>query len=272
MAFGLCKLTKKSGTYVDSHIIPLALTKPISGQYFIEGGPGIRPIRRHSSWYDNKLVTRKGEDILSSLDSRAISILREHKIVWSGWAGEATLSEEVNVELSEGYGIRTIHGADVKTLRLFFLSLLWRAASSNRPEFAEISLSAVDIEKLRIMIVDGDIEPLELFPIQLTQLSTYGPRHNLGPIVMEMLHKSEPEDEGVLLHTCRFYFDGLIANVFLDVPKNLFDSLSGLYVGGDEDIIALCIPFEKSFQLENLEKHMHETARDWPEQFGKLIR
>ena len=44
-----------------------------------------RPVWRSNSWYDYNLVTAKGEKILSEIDDLAISELRKHKLIWSGF-------------------------------------------------------------------------------------------------------------------------------------------------------------------------------------------
>jgi hypothetical protein len=73
MTNGVCKLTGNSGKFVRSHLIPKALTRPsVAGGYFISAGPGIRPKKSWSSWYDEELVIRKGERILADYDDWAI--------------------------------------------------------------------------------------------------------------------------------------------------------------------------------------------------------
>jgi hypothetical protein len=70
MAYGVCKLTGKSGKFVKSHLLPKALTRPgVAGEYFISGGQGCRPKKRWTSWYDQELVIKKGEDILANYDN-----------------------------------------------------------------------------------------------------------------------------------------------------------------------------------------------------------
>src|SRR5579859_649529 len=137
MAFGYCKLTGKRGTFVSSHLLPKAVTRPSKpGSPFIEAKVGLRPVRRFDSWYDKELVIRLGEDILSEYDDQGIAELRRHGLLWSGRPFDVVpdvmpLSEE------QGSGLREINGVDGHKLRMFFLSLLWRAAASQRREFAQ---------------------------------------------------------------------------------------------------------------------------------------
>src|SRR5689334_22772129 len=95
---GICKLTGMSGRLVRSHLIPNALTRlSRTGSPFIQGGDGEPPERRWSSWYDTQLVTEEGEEILALLDNWAISTLRAHRLVWSGWGPIQTLQEGIAI-------------------------------------------------------------------------------------------------------------------------------------------------------------------------------
>lgn len=88
---GLCALLEQEGTYAKAHLIPQALTRTdVPGDRFIEAGIGFRPIRRFTSWYDQKLVIQAGEKILSDIDTQGIEELRKHKLVWSGWDKKAS--------------------------------------------------------------------------------------------------------------------------------------------------------------------------------------
>ena len=119
MAYGVCKLTGNSGQFVESHLIPKALTKLRGGDHFINSGHGNRPNKSFNSWYDGELVIRKGEAILAEYDSWAIRELRRLELVWSGWDCNTALP----VPQPKGTGHRLVECADPGKLRLFFLSL-----------------------------------------------------------------------------------------------------------------------------------------------------
>ncbi|MER9585376.1 hypothetical protein [Mesorhizobium sp. M0276] len=106
MASGICKLTGEFGKYVDSHLLPKALTKAGGlGVPFTKSGMGRRPSTRHSSWYDNRLVTQAGEDILAKLDDWAIKELRKARLVWSDWGPMTKLTDARAIPWTE-WGIR----------------------------------------------------------------------------------------------------------------------------------------------------------------------
>ncbi|WP_152536280.1 hypothetical protein [Mesorhizobium loti] len=261
---GVCKLTGSTGKFVDSHLIPKALTKAGGlGEPFTQGGIGRRPVTRHSSWYDQRLVTEEGEAILAKLDDWAIRELRDAKLIWSGWGPMMTLTDN---ELIPGtdWGIRRVEGKDWKRLRIFFLSLLWRAGASTREEFSDVQLSDSDLKALRTMILNENPEPIDYFQIELTQLSTFGFEHNQTPIARV---KTAPGVGGEPDHQVpfyRFYFDGLIVHFdrrpIAEVQKR---PLEELVVGYGDRLWVTTVSYWGSLQRKILER-MWEEADKWP--------
>ena len=247
---GYCKLTCKPGVFVKSHIIPEALTKPSqAGAPLFQYGDGPKPSRRWSSWYDSDLVTREGEDILSDLDSWAITVLRQHKLVWSGWGDAADLGD-LHTKFSGHLGIREVE-LDTKRLRLFFLSLLWRAAASERYEFGDVVLPKSDLEVLRKTLLGQEDPDLAFFPVQLTQISTKGLIHNQTPHpAVKYIPNLEDEDaEPYAMPTIRFYFDGLIAHFATELPPSHSASeLGKIIVGAAPTVVLSTVTFEDSIQ------------------------
>lgn len=252
---GTCKLTKKEGTFVKSHLIPNSLTRPaIKGSYLIQyGNKSSLPVKRWSSWYDQKLVIQEGEDILTEIDTWAITALRKQKLVWSSWGAKDDLGNLHNVVGDNLCGIRKIENFNSEKLRLFFLSLLWRAASSELSEFSEVTLPPEDLEQLRLMLISRDTKPSCFYPITLIQLSTKGAIHNQTPfydikdIVDPMYRTVNP------VPIYRFYFDGLIAHIHIqNKDDKTFSELGSLLVGEKNDLVVVTQTYEKSFQKQNL--------------------
>ena len=126
---GVCKLTGRHGQFVKSHLIPAALTRPESkGAFLVQAGLGERPIKRWTSWYDPALVTAEGEKILAAHDSAGIAELSRHKLIWSSWGPMLELNTSDLKRYAWGIGVRRLQNVDGHTLRIFFLSLLWRNA------------------------------------------------------------------------------------------------------------------------------------------------
>lgn len=181
---GKCKLTGREGAYVKSHLLPKALTRrDEGGDYFVQGGSGELAIRRWDSWYDKRLVTAEGEALLADLDGWAITYLRRRKLVWSGWGPMKNLGALHYGIPGTPWGVRKVYVDDPCKLRLFFSSILWRAAASDLSEFSDVNISYSDLERLRVMIVSGELEDISFYPTTLIQISTLGLIHNHSPIL-----------------------------------------------------------------------------------------
>jgi len=250
---GVCKLTKQIGRFVDSHLLPKALTKAEGlGPGLIQIGNGYRE-KRSSSWYDPQLVISEGEKILAGYDDWAIRILRKHAMVWSGWGPRLSLSDYQPIPRTP-WGIRSVSGDDWKRLRLFFLSLLWRAAATDRSEFSEIVIPSDHLERLRLMVLNDNPEPIDFYAISLTQLSTIGIKHNHTPIAFtKTIPPLEQGFSATEEPTFRFYLDGLIIHYSrLSIEQNNARNLGPLVVGASNTITLSTVEFESSAQAENL--------------------
>lgn len=263
MAEGTCALTGARGKFVKAHIIPAALTPPeVKGAALRQAGYGQPAVKRWSSWYDPRLVTAEGETFLRDLDTWAIEELRKHKLVWSSWRDEGALvAPDHRIILpEEGMGAREVNLGDPKRLRLFFLSVLWRAAASTMPDLDEIQLSDADLDYLRNAILSGDGNPLSFYPIQLLQLSTRGRTHNNTPF-RKTVTEPDPINGGETppYEVIRFYFDGLVTtfDTRTFTPEEI-DARGRVLVGYGPKLYLGTVTFEKSFQRENLKRVMAE--------------
>jgi hypothetical protein len=180
---GKCKLTGIDGRYVEAHIIPKALTETVwKGKPLTQRGEHGRYIKRWTSWYDPALVIQAGEDILTDYDTWAIEFFRQRRLIWSSWGPMTSLSTSDLINGPNGIGARQLKDLDARRLRLFFLSLLWRAAATTLFEFKNVTLRQDQLEQLREVVKTGTPEPFEFFPVALIQLSSKNFPHNQSPI------------------------------------------------------------------------------------------
>lgn len=251
---GVCALTLEPGDFIAAHLIPKALTRPsVSGRPLVQVSSGKMPVRRWDSWYDDRLVTLTGERILTELDTWAIRQLRTHKLVWSGWGEAQTLEGHYTPIHGTAWGIRRTVGLDTRRLRLFFLSLLWRAAATSRPEFTEVEISACDLERLRLQLITHEPAPASFYRVQLTQLATRGVTQNMPPIAQYKDVKSlVPGTKHRLERIFRFYFDGLIAHFHLPDREATDADCGPLVLGAADDVVISTVNYDNSFQKENL--------------------
>jgi len=273
MAIGICKLTGTKNEFVNSHLLPKSLTKPIvAGAPLIQAGYGRKPVRRWSSWSDKELVTREGEDILSDLDDWAIKELRAAKLLWSGWGPMTELGTLHHPVDDAGRGFRRVTISDPLRLQRFCWSILWRAAATTRYEFAEVDLAIEDLERLRQAVISKyPIEAIDFYPAQLTQLSSLGPSHNFPPLAQVKTipkYKEMPERQ---IPIFRFYFDGLIIHFHRHASDDGYSAnMTNMMVGADAVLTVTTVPAEISWQYANLQQVMAEAYRDWPEVLTKL--
>lgn len=242
---GKCKLTGREGKFVKSHIIPKALTRPsVPGSKFIQKNAGNGPnayIRRSDSWYDSSIVTREGENYLAALDAHAIEELRNFGLLWSS----SSIRKQPIAGKNE---LILINFASPQKMRLFFLSLLWRASISTLPEFQNVQLPADKLEQLRQIIIGEKEDDLRFFPVAIIALTNKGPIHIQSP------EKQRFGPKG--LEIIRFYMDGLIAHIHLEDPKlavlqNPLPWDHPMFLGHEKTIVTQ-IETSQSIQLSEL--------------------
>lgn len=246
---------------MKSHIIPKALTKLSDrGDVYIQAGSGRHPVRRRDSWYDSRLLSRAGEDIMMGFDSWGIECLRTHQLVWSGWGAETRLNPALFTAIDEGRGIRGVEPIDTAQLRLFFLSVLWRAAASELEEFSEIQISTSDLDRIKKILLREEQDDPAFFPITLTQFSTRAAPHNHTPFRGNM---DCPSIDGAVVRSVplyRFYFDGLVSHFLLPREDDLPLGLGPTHLGWDKNRVVLpAITFEISTQLRNIQNILSES-------------
>lgn len=243
-----CKLTGLEGDFVKSHLLPRALTRlSRTGEKTTELGPGRqRPIRRTEGWYDTQLVISNGEKILERYDTHGIAELRRLGLVWSS----AYNSNLVRVDFESEKGQRFVHirSEHPKRLRMFVLSLLWRAASTKIEAFSHFSISESDREYLRsLLLSDGTGLESEFHTVFV---ATCGPGavHNHTPIRQEL-----EIEEGVKVDYSRFYLDGLIVHVCdRNCSRSYAANAQTALVGFNREFDVVVVPFFDSRQKSDL--------------------
>jgi hypothetical protein len=263
---GCCGLLGKEGKYAKPHIIPKALTShSIKGERFIESGRESRPVRRFTSWFDHQLVIDEGEEILSKIDSDGIMELRRHKLIWSGWGGREQLLNSdyvVPPKPEDDFGVRLIEGIDVKKLRLFFLSILWRSLKTNIKEFGFLPRDGVDLDRIGRMIIEGDSGDFDYHPIVLDQIGTLGFAHNQSPTYqsMEILLP-----DGVrVVEYYRLYMQGLVIHIYPESCPDLVGTMAALFLGGYEKLWVNARRFESTRQYAEAKQEVMHSAALWP--------
>lgn len=159
MKKGICKLCLKEKPLLKkSHIIPdfiyrdgkvyhkdHSIHKVNIGEIFkgLQNKKGIQ----YSGEYDGNILCQYCDGVV-------IKRYEDYakKIIWGG----QKLSPDETFSLSFPPGEVVVGNIDYEKLKLFFLSILWRAAISTRPFFKEVNLEKWKLEELRKMILSGD--------------------------------------------------------------------------------------------------------------------
>jgi hypothetical protein len=173
MKSGICKLCKAQAKLCKSHIIPRAFFKPV-----LEGGStfwqvsigGEVGVSKKAAQYWDWLLCVNCEKILKTYDDYALGFLK--KEVWG------------KVPPQNDYLV--VEGMDYKKLKLFQLSVLWRAGVTNHKMFRRMDL--VDEEgSIRDLIIRADPgEPTQypcfMSPVYWDEQSYRGPAHFVGQV------------------------------------------------------------------------------------------
>ena len=125
-----CKLTGKIGQAIKAHVVPRAfyeLPPQEEGPcILVSNAPNTFPKKVPVGIYDETMVTQDGENLFKPWDDYAIRIL---------------LKQEAAFEpVTHGGVIRawTLPEYEYSPLKLFALSVLWRAHTSTRQEFGKV--------------------------------------------------------------------------------------------------------------------------------------
>jgi hypothetical protein len=115
-------------------------------------------------------------------------------------------------EANPFFGMRILNDIDPTRLRLFFGSLLWRAAASGLDDFSHIILSEAELARLGESLRTGVPLDDNFYPVTLMQYSTMGNVHFATPSAkLKPVVDNDGNPLGVT-PIYRFYFDGLIAH------------------------------------------------------------
>lgn len=153
----ICRMCHEDRSLVKSHIIPQAFFVAINGDVtnpskLITNDPGKYPKRSPVGVYDENILCASCENIFGGWDDYAISVFRDESIPYR----PVNASGRV-----QGYLI----DPDYARLKLYFLSLLWRAGVSKQDYYSKVQLGPHE-ENLRAMLLarkPGGVDDYSVF-------------------------------------------------------------------------------------------------------------
>jgi len=163
-----CKLTGQIGPPVKAHVIPKAFYEcpPQSeGSYkLISNISNTFPKKVPIGIYDNTIVTKEGESLFG---------------LWDDYASRVLLQRfNEFLPIRRGYEIEawSLPNVDYAALKLFALSVLWRAHASSQSAFQRVKLGAHE-SIIRALLLRGDPASEEEYSVLIARWidEQYGP-------------------------------------------------------------------------------------------------
>lgn len=219
--YGLCKLTGREGPLAKAHIIPDAFMRRASAAPFMERDGVSRSIKRFTGWYDRDILGGEGEALIAAFDDAAAKCFIDRGFTYRSRRHPGDL----NV-LRGGFLPNSVHevtGVETRALRLFGLSLLWRAAVSTLPAMDLVTMRSERLHDIGERLLAGDPGPHLEFPVyfgvfcdaqELTKVAPYQPDKH--PFY-------------------RFFLDGIVAYVSPRRTLLAAKRYGRLIVGGESD-------------------------------------
>jgi hypothetical protein len=170
-----CRLCGTKEQLIKAHIIPRPFFTARSGrqsQKFLTNTPGVFPKRAPAGFYDTGILCAQCDRRLG---------------VWDQYAVELFLHQfSAFVPFPDGGPTIAFTRADFdyERLRLFFLSLLWRAGVSSHPNFARVRLGPYE-HPLREMVRAGDAGDPDDFCTVLSAFTLRGKFRKTGIPILD---------------------------------------------------------------------------------------
>jgi len=204
---GLCKLCLQDKKLIKAHIIPEGFFRLLRDEDIApemhSNTPGSFPKRMQVGVYDSTILCSECDQKMAP---------------WDGYGQEVLIhrfSQAVEVS-HQGKPIAwTIENIEYRRLKLFFMSVLWRASVSKQSFFKRISLGPFE-DQLRLLVMNEDLGDSQNFSFILGRFEDIELKAMLDP------HREK--FDGV--NYCRFYLPGYVAYIKVDkrpAPTSLAD-------------------------------------------------
>jgi hypothetical protein len=237
------------GEFAKSHIIPDAFMQRATDAPFLECDSQTPPKKRFTGWYDQGILGFEGERLIAKYDDDAARCFIQNGFTYR----KRRDPHEINRLGSRFLAgqVYEITNFDTARMRLFALSLLWRAAVTSLEAFTSVRVSPSHLTDIRNRLVSGNPGPPREYPVyfgvfcdaeELTKVAPY--RHRNHPFY-------------------RFFLDGVVCYVsprrrVADVGK-----YGPLLAGSEPDRLKLlCFPSYSSQQKDYTERTAMEIANE----------
>jgi hypothetical protein len=246
----ICKLCGANANLVDAHIIPVSFFRAINRGggplQLVSNDPTKFPKRAPIGVYDQNLVCNSCEERFGPWDSYAADLLINRRdgvfipfVSADGKIPPATMAVDI----------------DFPKMRLFVLSLLWRAASSTHPYFARIQVAA-QLPKLQTLVHAADVGRQVDFATVFTRWTDL--RSILdGQFISDPFEYSLTQTGA---HMARFYVGAFALDIQLD-NSQLPEALAELALARERPLYAVHRSLVGSHDLNAVEPALRNVAQ-----------
>jgi hypothetical protein len=239
-----CKLCNQEKKLIKAHIFPKSLYRPLlaGGQPLsvLSTSPASHPYKSRIGFYDTEILCQECEKIFSPWDDYVQKILlAEPK------------EKDYLINNDQKFAIKM--DVDYAKLKLFFISLLWRASVSKFYFFQKIKLEPFE-QKLKNMILKGDPGDAETFAVTLAKFED-----PLGMIMPDPLRHRFDD-----VNYCLFYLAGYVAYIKTDKRPSA-EFLKDLVMNPDRPLIIILRDLKRSKEFPLMKK----VAKMWPAKLAK---
>jgi hypothetical protein len=215
----LCRLCGTEQRLIKAHVVPKGFFRALRDDSGVTelrtSDPSVPPKRAPDGVYDKAILCSRCDNLFSPWDKHAQDVLlRDFAETEAIYDGKVLVAW-------------TIQEFDYSLLKLFFVSLLWRASVSTHAFYRRIDIKPFE-KAMRDMILTGDPGAPETFAVTLSRFDHRAYRGIFDP------HR----DRFAGINYVRFYLAGFVAHIKVDRrPPPVF--LSDLIVRAGTPIVVL---------------------------------
>lgn len=229
-----CKFCLEDKKCVEAHIIPNSLYEPLlndkRGMLIISNKPENYPKKQYTGIYDTNIVCEECERLFSKPDDYAKSFF------------SADIPEDSFIIDNSEKLAYIIKNYDYHHLKLFFISLLWRASTSTQSFFSKVNVGPFE-NHIKEMIKNNDPGDENTFSVTLTRYD--------NPLAIGMLSPYRKKWSDINYYT--FYLRGWKAYIKVDMrpaPKIMRDFL----LKPNQPLLVLYLNFRESTEIGTMKK------------------
>jgi len=221
-----CRLCLQDKKLIKAHIIPEGFFRLLRHENIApemhSNTPGSFPKRMQVGTYDSTILCSECDGKMAPWDDYGQQVLIHR------------FPEAVKIALQRKTVAWKIEKFDYRRLKLFFMSVLWRASVSKQTFYKRISLGPFE-DRLRTMILNEDPGDSQEFAIVLARFEDVE--------ITAMLDPHPEKFDGISF--CRFYLSGFV--VYIKVDKRPTPSfLTDLHLREDRPLIVLARSLQNS--------------------------